>query len=101
MYNYKNKPKKAKGKRCWAQVGEDWCMKKIIKGSNYCKKYSLEFEGLKSKAKKEKEYHFVVKIVSDCLIHAENKKKAMEILKDNWSTENNIDLVDNEIKLIK
>lgn len=30
-------------KRCWAQVGEDYCKKSVIKGSEYCKKHATEF----------------------------------------------------------
>lgn len=31
--------------RCWAQVGEDWCTKTAVKGSEYCSKHKKEFFG--------------------------------------------------------
>ena len=48
----------------------------------------------------EKNYHFEVKIISDCYIPANNERDAIEILKDSWRSENNFDLDDKEIKLI-
>jgi len=48
----------------------------------------------------EKDYHFEVKIISDCLISANSEKEAKEIIKSNWKEENNIDLEDNEITLL-
>ena len=47
----------------------------------------------------EKTYYFEVKIVSDCVISAENEKKARETLLGFWKDDNNIELMDSEIKL--
>ena len=56
---------------------------------------------IKKKNKGKTTFHFEVKTVSDCFITAQTRAKALEILKENWLSENNIELVDEEIKLIK
>jgi hypothetical protein len=50
--------------------------------------------------KKEKTYQFEVNIISDALITATSEKKARDIIKESWLEENNLELEDNEIKLI-
>ena len=48
----------------------------------------------------EKEYNFEVKIVSACSITAEREEEAREILKKSWEAENDIELTDDEIRLV-